>query len=220
MRQQVFVKHQVFFVWFLIFIVWAFYRAYFRLPEWVDEFIVKPLVFFLPVFYLVIVRKKQPMSELGLPSSPKNFFTDLYLGVAVGVFFALEGLLANYLKYGKFSFAPILAAKSFPLGWFFLINLSTSIWEEILGRGYLYNQLYKATKNQLWAAFASSFLFLLLHVPIMFTQLHLMGTSLLIYPVSILLLGITNSYVFSLRGSLTLPILLHTFWNMTIALYL
>lgn len=220
MKQQVFVKHQVFFVWFLIFIVWAFYRAYFRLPEWVDEFLIKPLVFFLPVFYLVIIRRKQPMSELGLSSSPKNFFTDLYLGVAVGVFFALEGLLANYLKYGTFSFAPILAAKSFPLGWFFLINLSTSIWEEILGRGYLYNQLYKATKNQLWAALSSSFLFLLLHIPIMFTALHLMGSSLLIYPVSILLLGITNSYVFGLRGSLTLPILLHTFWNMTVALYL
>lgn len=220
MRRQVFVKHQVFFVWFLIFIIWAFYRAYFRLPEWLDEFLIKPLVFFLPVFYLVIIRRKQPLSELGLASSPKNFFTDLYLGVAIGVLFTLEGLLAHYLKNGAFSFAPLLVVKNVGIGWFFLINLSTSLWEEILGRGYLYNQLYKATKNQLWAALASSFLFLLLHVPIMFTQLHLMGSSLLIYPISILLLGITNSYVFGLRGSLTLPVLLHTFWNMTVALYL
>lgn len=84
----------------------------------------------------------------------------------------------------------------------------------------MYKRLYKTTKNQFGSAATSSFLFLLLHVPILFTRLHLTGTSLLVYPISIMLLGITNSYVYSLRGSLVLPILIHAFWNMTVALYL
>lgn len=214
-------KHQVFIVWFVIFLAWAFYRANFFLPESVDEFLVKPLVFVLPVLYVVLFREKKKLKELGLAPKPHEFFVDLYIGVVIGVIFAIEGLLVNFLKYGQFSLSPVLASKiSGGLGLFFLINLATSVWEEILGRGYLYQRLYKINKNQFYAAFSSSFLFLLLHIPILFTRLHLSGTSMVVYPLSILLLGITNSYIFSLRGSLTLPILIHAFWNMTVALYL
>lgn len=214
-------KHQVFIVWFIIFILWAFYRANVVMAEWVDELLVKPLVFVLPVLYVVLIREKKKLKELGLAPRAKDFFVDLYIGVAIGILFALEGLLVNYLKYGKFSFTPILAAKiTGGIGLFILINLITSLWEEILARGYLYKRLHQISQNQFGAAIISSFLFLLLHIPILFTRLHLTGTSLIVYPVSILLLGITNSYIFSLRGSLTLPILIHTFWNMTVALYL
>lgn len=214
-------KHKVFLVWFVIFLVWTFYRASLFLPENIDEFLIKPLIFVLPVLAVVLIQEKKGLNELGLLPSPKDFFTDLYIGVVIGIFFAAEGLLVNYLKYGNFSFAPIMASRLYGgIGMFFLINLATSLWEEILARGYLYTRLFKLNKNQFWAAFTSSFLFLLLHIPILFTRLHLSGTSLLVYPISILLLGITNSYIFSLRGSLTLPILIHAFWNMTVALYL
>lgn len=215
------IKHQVFAVWFVIFILWSFYRAYFRLPEFVDEFLVKPVIFVLPVIYVVCIREKKSLGELGLAPKLRDLFTDLYIGVIIGIIFAFEGLLINSLKYGRFSFAPIDSlAVSGGLVWFLFINLTTSFWEEILGRGYLYLRLYKISNNQFWAAVSSSFLFLLLHIPIMFTQLHLTGTALIVYPISIILLGITNCYILSMRGSLVLPILIHTFWNMTVALYL
>ncbi|MBI3379948.1 CPBP family intramembrane metalloprotease [Candidatus Gottesmanbacteria bacterium] len=214
-------KHQVFIVWFIIFLAWAFYRANFFFPEGVDEFLIKPLIFVLPVLYVVLIREKKKLGDLGLLPKQKDLFVDLYIGVVIGVLFALEGLLVNYLKYSRFSFSPIMASRiSGGLGWFFLLNMATSLWEEILGRGYLYQRLYKLSNNQFGAAFTSSFLFLLLHVPILFTRLHLTDTSLIVYPLSILILGITNSYIFTLRKSLTLPILIHTFWNMTVALYL
>ncbi len=214
-------KHQVFLVWFVIFLVWAIYRANFYLPETIDEFLIKPLIFVLPVLYIVKFKEKEKISSLGIASSKKNFFMDLYIGVAIGVVFALEGLLANYLKYGKLSFAPILALRlSGGLYMFLITNFFTSISEEILGRGYLFQRLIQVTNNQFGAALTSSFLFLLLHIPIMFTRLKLTGTSLLIYPVSIIILGVTNCYILRTRGSLTLPILIHTFWNMTVALYL
>lgn len=214
-------KHQVFLVWFVIFLLWAFYRAYFNLAEGVDEFLIKPLIFVLPVIYVVRFRERRQLSSLGMPLSPRDFFVDLYLGVIVGVLFALEGLLANYLKYEKLSFGPIIALQiSGGVVPFLLLNLITSVWEEILGRGYLYKRLFEISKNQFNSALTSSFLFLLLHIPIMFTRLHLTGASLIVYPLSIVLLGITNSYILRWRGSLTLPILIHTFWNMTVALYL
>jgi membrane protease YdiL (CAAX protease family) len=216
------VKHQVFSVWFIIFIIWAFYRSRFFLPEFIDELLVKPLIFLLPVIYVVIIREKKRLSELGLISKPKEFFVDLYLGVALGIAFAFEGLFINFLKYGQFSFEPSAAMRvSGGILPFLLINTATSFWEEILGRGYIYQRLLQASKNnQFWAATVSSFLFLFLHIPIVFTRLHLTGTSLIVYPISILLLGMTNCYIFSLRKSLTLPILIHLFWNMTVALYL
>jgi membrane protease YdiL (CAAX protease family) len=214
-------KHQVFIIWFLIFIIWAFYRANFYFPEWVDELIVKPFVFVLPVLFVILIREKKKLEDLGLTPKLRNFFPDLYIGVVIGIIFALEGLLANFLKYGRFSFLPILPARiSGGMTSFLLLNLATSIWEEILGRGYLYKKLYDLSHDQFGAAVTSSFLFLLLHIPIMFTQLHLMGSSLLIYPLSILFLGIVNSYLYAYRGSLVLPILVHAFWNMTVALYL
>lgn len=208
-------------VWFIIFLTWAFYRAKFFLPESVDEFIIKPLIFVLPVIYIVIKNERKKLTSLGIPAKPRDFMQDLYIGVVIGIVFALEGLLANYLKYGKITLGPILALKaSGGVVPFLLINLSTAIWEEILGRGYIYKRLQEITKDQVGAVMTSSFLFLLLHIPILFTRLRLTGVSLLVYPVSIFLLGVTNCYIFSWRKSLTLPILVHAFWNMTVALYL
>lgn len=214
-------RRQVFLVWFIVFLCWTLYRAYFIFPEYIDELFVKPLFFVLPILYIVLVKEKKSLADLGLKPKPIDFSLDLYMGVLVGVLFALEGLLANYLKNGQFSFGQILAAKvSGGLLPFFFVTLATSLWEELLGRGYIYRRLNATTHRQFSAAFTSSFLFLLLHVPILFTRLHLTGTSLIVYPISILILGITNSYLYSFRGSLTLPVLVHAFWNMTVAFYL
>lgn len=214
-------KRQVFVTWFVVFIVWALFRAYFHLPEQVDEYLVKPLLFVIPVLAIVWVWEDKKLADLGLGAKPLAFFLDLYIGIVIGILFAIEGILANYLKYRQIFFIPIDAAKlSGGVGSFLLLNLATSFSEEVLGRGYMYNRLYRSTNKQFWSALVSSFLFMLLHIPIMFTRLQLMGPSMIVYPLSILIMGVTNCYLLSARKSLTLPILLHTFWNMTVALYL
>lgn len=214
-------KKQVFLVWFLIFLVWAVYRAYFVLPEAVDELLIKPMIFVLPVVFIVWILENKPIRELGLRTTGKMLLVDTYIGVVLGILLAIEGLLANYLKYGKFSFGPIDALyQAGGVGFFLIINLATAATEEIFARGFMYNRLFKASQEQLASAVISSVLFTLIHVPIMFTRLHLTGNALIFYPMSIFVMGIVNAYLFSLRGSLTLPILVHTFWNMTISLYL
>ncbi|OGG07051.1 hypothetical protein A3D05_01995 [Candidatus Gottesmanbacteria bacterium RIFCSPHIGHO2_02_FULL_40_24] len=214
-------KHQTFLMWFFIFLVWAFYRANFQLPESVDEFIVKPLVFVMPIVYLVWVKENKSLKEIGLGIKLKGLVIDLYIGVVLGILLAVEGLLANYLKYGKFSFLPIEALFiAGGIGSFLLINIAASVSEEIFGRGYLYNRLFKTSKEQAACAVVSSFLFMLIHIPIMFTRLHLTGNALIFYPLSIFTMGVVNSYVFTMRKNLVLPVLIHTFWNMTVSLYL
>lgn len=211
----------MFVVWFIIFIVWAFYRAYYVLPESIDELIIKPLVFAVPVIFLVWIWENKPLKYLGLSFSARGFMVDLYIGVVLGILLAVEGLIANYLKYGKFSFGPIEALfLAGGVGSFLAVNLATSVSEEILGRGYLYNRLFKASKQQMASAIVASALFTLIHLPIMFTRLYLTGNALIFYPLSIFSMGMVNSYLFTLRGTLVLPILVHTFWNMTISLYL
>lgn len=216
-----YMKRRVFIVWFFILLTWAFYRSAFHLPEAIDELIVKPLVFAFPVLYVVVFREKKSMSTLGLLPEKKSLMVDVYIGVVLGIVFALEGLLANFLKYGTYSFTPLPALiGGGGLIPFLMINFATAFSEEILGRGFLYKRLFQSNKSQWKSALVSSFLFFLLHVPILFSQLHLTGASLVVYPISIMLLSITNAYVYELRGSLVLPILIHAFWNMTVALYL
>lgn len=202
-------------VWLFVLVVWYLYRTFFFFPEWVDEVLVKPLVFLGPIVYL-LKKEKKDLSSLGIKKG--NLFADLYLGIFLGFLFALEGLLANWLKYGRFSFAPILNLKGMGILVYIFLSLATSFSEEILGRGFLFKRIFEKSKNLSQAAVYSSLLFLCLHLPIAFKNLS--SPALIIYLLSVFILGVANSLIFNLRKTLTLPILIHTFWNMTVALYL
>ena len=77
--------------------------VFFRFSEWTDEFVFKPLVFVAPVIWYV-VKEKRRLESIGLTLN--NFYTSLYIGLGFGFVFALEGLAANVMKYGKFRYAP------------------------------------------------------------------------------------------------------------------
>ena len=202
-------------VWLVIFIVWALYRYSFFFLEWVDELIFKPVVFLGPIA-LVLKKEKKNWSSVGLKKD--NFFGDLYLGIFLGLLFALEGLAANYLKYGRFSFAPILDLGGLGILGYLGLSLATSFSEEVLGRGFLFMRMHRELKSLWQAAVYSSLLFVGLHLPIALRNLS--SWTMMIYLLSVFILGVVNSLIFSMKKTLTLPILIHTFWNMTVALYL
>src|SRR3989338_3431333 len=108
-------KRHVFLVWFGIFLVWSFYRANFFNPDWLDEFIIKPLVFILPVLIVNFFVERQGWAGIGLQMPFKSLLVDGYIGVVLGVLFAVEGMIANLVKYHAFTFTPILEiARSTP----------------------------------------------------------------------------------------------------------
>ncbi|OGG12030.1 hypothetical protein A2Z00_03285 [Candidatus Gottesmanbacteria bacterium RBG_13_45_10] len=187
------------------------------MPEWVDEFISKPIVFVLPVLWYVLKKEKDTLESIGL--TLKNFFPSVYIGLGFGMVFAVEGLLAHIIKYQKFDVTPITAFQQY--GFFLLIlSVATAFSEELLCRGFIFSRVYRKTNNLPLAALVSTILFLLLHVPILVTVNKLTGTTLALYFVTDFVLGFANSILYYNTKSLVAPILVHLFWNMTVSLYL
>ena len=205
-------------VWGWIVLAWAFYRYFFHFPEWLDEFIFKPLVFVAPVLWYVRTREKRQLTSLGFMS--KNLFTSIYIGVGFGFVFALEGLAANAIKYGRLQIVPIDAFAQYGMGTLLLLSAATAFSEELLSRGFVFTRLLEGKKSLLAAALISTLMFVVLHIPILAFSLKLQGVALLLFFVTDFVLGFANALLLYNTGSLVAPILVHIFWNMTVALYL
>ena len=205
-------------VWGWTLLVWSLYRYFLKLPEAFDEFVAKPIVFLGPLLWYVFKKEKRGMASLGITTN--NLFTSLYVGVGFGFVFALEGIAANAIKYGKIQFNPIAAFDQYGMATLFVLSIATAVSEEILSRGFVFGRIMEKTKNLPKAILISTALFVLLNVPILVTTLHLQGMMLVLFFVTDIVLGMANSILYYNTKSLAAPILVHVFWNMTVALYL
>ena len=208
---------QVYQTWAWVLLIWSLYRYFFHLPEWFDEFIAKPMVFIGPVLWFIQKKEHRTLESIGLTT--RNIFNSIYIGLGFGMLFAIEGIAAHAIKYGKVDVTPIAAFREY--GFFLLIiSFATALSEEILSRGFVFSRIYEKTKNLPYRAFMGSVLFILLHVPILVTSNHLTGSTLVLFFITDFVLAFANSMLFASTGSLVAPILVHIFWNMTVALYL
>lgn len=205
-------------VWGWIVLIWALYRYFVHLPEWADEFIFKPMVFVVPLFWYLKNREKRSVESIGITG--KNLFSSIYIGLGFGFVFAIEGLMANAIKYGKLQILPIAAFEQYGLGMLLMLSAATAISEEVLSRGFVFSRLIEGKKGLMYAAFVSTLMFVVLHIPILAFSSKLQGTALLLFFVTDFVLGFANSLLLYNTGSLVAPILVHIFWNMTVALYL
>lgn len=205
-------------LWAVILIVWAFYRSYFRMPDWFDEFIAKPIVFVLPVFYYVTkIDKKNLIEYFFFKTKFIEVIKDFFYSLGFGILFSLTSMTASYFRTGKFAFLGNLP--SFPdLSYIVILALATGVTEEILSRGFVLRKLYEESRNALSSTFFSSILFFFLHVPILFTNAKITGNMLLLFMITDLLLSMVNGLIFLQRRSLLVPILIHAFYNIVIAL--
>ncbi len=205
-------------VWGWIVLVWALYRYFVHLPEWADEFIFKPLVFVVPILWYLRTREKRNFSTIGITGN--NLFASIYIGLGFGFVFAIEGLMANFVKYGKLQILPIAAFEQYGLGMLILLSAATAISEEILSRGFVFSRLIEGKKGLMYSAFVSTMMFVVLHIPILAFSSKLQGSVLVLFFITDFVLGFANSLLLYNTGSLVAPILVHIFWNMTVALYL
>ncbi len=207
-------------LWAVILIAWSIYRTYFKLPEWFDEFLAKPLVFVLPVLiYIRSVEKKDIFSGLFINKDFKIFIKEFFISFGVGLILLLTALVSIYLRFKKISFIGHFPTFEM-FGIIFLTALATGITEEILSRGFVLKRLYEESKNAYSASFFASILFFFLHVPILFANNRISGNMLLMFMMTDLLLSMVNGLIMIQRKSLTVPILIHTFYNVVIALAL
>ncbi len=205
-----------FWAWQLLF--WALYRYFFHLPEWADEFIFKPLVFVVPV--LVYVLKKERLSLVTIGLTRKNLRRNVLFGLGMGVIFFLEGIGVNIATHGDLKLQQLAATAGYSLGFLTLLSLATAISEELLSRGFLFSRLYTYTKRLWYSIVLSTAMFVAFHIPILVTSLKFQGPTLILFVATSVVLAVVNSIIFFQTKSLVTPILIHFFWNMTVALFL
>lgn len=206
-------KHSTILAVYLL-IFWGFYRYLFRLPEEIEEFIVKPILWLVPVFYFV---KKERSSLLSLGITTKNLFKSIYLALFLGLVFAFEALLINYLKYGNFNFAANIGSK--PLLFSLATSFMTAFSEETTFRGYLFSRVWSALDNEWIANFSTSIVWALVHLPITIFVWKLSFASSMVYLMLTTVFGIASALIFARTKNITSSILLHVLWEWPIILF-
>jgi len=195
-------------LYLIIFVFWGLYRLIFRLPDYIEEIVLKPIVWLGPTFYIVFKIEKRDLSSLGY--SVKNFGSSLLRGLLFGFLFLLVGLSLNYLKGGVSLVQNFPSVNLFlPI---FLLSFVTAISEETVFRGYIMNRLSNILKNDFAANIISSFGFCLIHLPITIFVYHYVLPKAFIFLLLIFLSSLGSGLVFSWTKTIWASIIIHVFW--------
>ncbi len=215
-HQRLSLKH-VFALFSFIFVVWSFYRYLPEiLPLWAEELILKPLFWLVPTFWLVKRVERQSFSSLGF--TKKKLFPSIYWGVGLGLVFALEGLLTNIVKYKGLNLISLGYSSTAFLG-LFLLSLVTAFTEETVFRGYLFHRLWQIWQKEWLANIVSSFLFVIIHLPIGVFVLGYTPLVMFAYLFFVFIFAFGSAFVFGRTKNLLASILLHVFWSWPIVLF-
>lgn len=206
-------KHVTIYATYLI-LFWAFYRFLIRLPENVEELVIKPLVWLLPL-YFILKKEKMGLASIGI--TLKNLFVSVYLSLGLGALFVLEALLTNYIKYGGFNFAANIG--TLPLLPSLGLSFATAFSEETAFRGYIFNRLNSVTKNELLANIIQTVLWTAIHVPIAFFVLKMSFAAGCVYLLITAIFGIGSAFIFGRTKNVFGSVFLHVLWEWPIILF-
>lgn len=197
-----------------LFIVWGSYRYFVDLPDAVDEVLVKPLLWIIPV-YLLIKKEKSNWASVGITG--ERFFPVTYLILGLGTVFALEALLINYFKYGGLE----LIATVGDSGLFsaFLLSIATAIPEELAFRGYIFTRLWRGLNNEWLANIITAMLWAIIHLPIAIFVWHYDTYSLTLFMTLLIVFSIGAAYIFARTKNIISSISLHILWQWPIILF-
>lgn len=208
-----FIKHAIAYYAYLL-VVWGFYRLLFQAPAPLEELLVKPIIWLIPLVFL-IKREKLSLSSIGIVFN--NFFKVVYFVLTLGFVFSLFAILVNYLKYGGPNFGANIGEVTFVGA--MLLSFITAVVEEVTFRGYLLTRLMSAVKGEWIANLVISVGWALIHLPIAILDWRLEPVSLLIYTAIVFLFSLGTTFVFLKTRNIAAPILLHVLWQWPIILF-
>ncbi|QQS39172.1 CPBP family intramembrane metalloprotease [Candidatus Woesebacteria bacterium] len=207
------IKHSTLLVAYLL-VVWGFYRFLVRLPEEIEEVIIKPILWLGPVAYFV---KKEKLGVGSLGITTKNLFPSLFWAIGLGAIFTLEGVVINAIKYDTINFNANVGQTAMLIA--FGISLFTATSEEITFRGYFYNRMAWVLKNDFVANLFTSFIWGLIHLPISIFWLELSFWGCVGYFLLTFVFGMGAAFIFSRTRNIFSSILLHSMWSWPIILF-
>lgn len=212
-KKEIAVKHSII-IFAYLFIVWGLYRFLIKLPEEVEEFFIKPILWLVPVFYLV--RKEgKGVGSLGI--TLKRLFPAIYAALILGVIFAIEGVFINYLKYDQISFGANIGTNFILVG--LALSLATSISEEITFRGFIFNRLWHALDNEWIANLWTTLMWVLVRLPITIFWWNFSLPSIIGYLILTSLFSMGSGFLFARTRNVSSSILLHVLWEWPIILF-
>jgi membrane protease YdiL (CAAX protease family) len=197
-------------------IVWGCYRLIFKLPDEVEEIALKPVLWLIPTFWLVYITERRNLASIGW--SFKNLFPSLYWGIGLGMVFAVEGILFNYIKYGQINFLAYPGTVTAFL-WSIILSLITAISEETVFRGYILSRLSEALASENVALVLSAVLFSLIHIPMAVFTLHYPLMQLVTYLFLIFIFGLGSGWLFLRTRTVAASIITHSLWGWAVYLF-
>src|SRR3989344_1258188 len=197
-----------------IFIVWGFYRLLIQFPEVIEETIVKPLIWLVPV-YILVKREGSDRSLLGLNAN--RIFPAIYGMLTLGFIFAVAAMVVNYLKYNGFYFASNVGQGLFvvSLG----LSIITAITEEIAFRGYLFGRLQGIVQKEWLANGITSVGWLFVHFPNALFNWGFNTQELVIYSILVFGFSLAATFMYARTKTIIAPVLLHILWQWPIILF-
>ena len=177
---------------FYLVLVWSFYRKFFQFGDEFEEFLIKPIIWLLPLV-IISQREKLKVKDFGLTG--KNLFSSMYLTISLGIGFAATGLVVNILKHKSLHLTANIGED--PILVSILISFATAFVEEVVFRGYIFGRLKIAIKNELVANLTSSVMWMLLHLPIMIFVWNLESYAIAVMAVLTLIYGIGSAFVYA-----------------------
>lgn len=207
------VKHVTIYSVYLI-LIWVFYRFLFKFPDQIEELIIKPILWLVPIFWLT-AKEKFPLSSVGITF--KNLFPAIYLSLGLGAIFVIEAVLTNLFKYGHLNFAANIG--NLPILYSLGISFATAFSEETAFRGYIFGRFLMVLKDELAANIASSVIWTVVHIPIAFFIWKLDLASGILYLLVTAIFGIGSAFIFGRTKNVFGSILLHVLWEWPIILF-
>ena len=204
-------------IWAIILIVWSFYRATFKsdLPIWFDEFIAKPFVFIIPIYWFIRNSEKTSFFK-GVGFSKKNFSKDALFGLSIGLVFIGLAFFLRTIKGLPFPTFQLNQNSIFWIG----STIMAATMEQILSTGFVFKRLAEESKNMVRPLVISALLFFFLHVPVLFGADKIAGSTLVQMMMLNTILSLTTSVVFMMRKNTIAPILVYALYLLSLPILL
>lgn len=197
-------------VYVAIFLLWFIYRYITHLGDLIDELLVKPIIWVLPVFFLMLPKK----NIFALLTLQNLTIKKVVLAVMSGVLLSLLQILPNMLKgYDHFHISANFSVLA-------IATIGTALSEELLFRGFIFTQLQKYYSSITSYATTSLF-FAAIHIPILLfvNHNHIHGTSLLIALYVIFASSIMFCFLYAYTKNLWVPIIAHYVLDMLLVIF-
>ena len=197
-----------------IFLFWLGYRLFSRFPEWVDEVLVKAVVFGLPA-WLYAHTHKDGIHMLGL--DPKKFWKGMFTGLLIGGLYEFIAVFSTLVRGAPM--ANVMLFKSPEFWGVFMLAIFTAWWESMFFFGYVFQKSMELFKKSEWVAVLyTTFVFLMFHAPLRVIN-YGFSSAMIAQMFLLALFAIGQAILFVRTKSLYAVAVSHALWGLVLLIY-